>query len=217
MLPLHIVLSQLEVPYSDCPTQADLTRRYADALAVINAKENGTYRSLPTVQFPAAWPAVDPNQGDTSAESIAVADYYGCLLTGDLTLIHERVDAINQLRAKLGWPIFLPPADIDILANSLSSAGLLARRCLDRQAAGEHVILLDPPRAQLILDAAHNSTPIAPPVVTPTLPPVNSTKPAPIGDTVPAGMVITDEHGLLWKRQQSVSPFGTANYYVRVA
>ena len=40
---------------------------------------------------------------------------------------------------------------------------------------------------------------------------------APAGDTVAVGTIITDQNGVKWQKQRSVTPFGTAYFYVRIA
>lgn len=49
------------------------------------------------------------------------------------------------------------------------------------------------------------------------LPEPDHVRNVPKGDTMPVGYVITDPQGQRWQKQSSVTPFGVAYFYLRVA
>jgi hypothetical protein len=218
MLPTHIVLSQLGVRYSDCPSADQLAQRYQDCLTVISAVEAGAYHS-PSLSTASTWPA--PTGYDTRYAAVSAAqDEYAAMLTsGDLSRIHAQVDVINRLHTELGWPPFIPPSDLDILANSLTSAGQLTRELLDQRTNGLNPAVLDPPRARSIIAQAQDPSAGTGPVgvIAAPGPAIGTTKGTTPADTTPIGYVVTEPDGSQWKRQRTVTPFGVANYYIRVA
>ena len=126
MLPTYVILSQLGIRYSDCPTTEMQKQRLNDCEAIIAAVANGTY-NLPSWSNATEWPPPTGLDRRYEQAAIAQAEYAAMLTSGDLSQIHAQVDVLNLLHLELSWSPFIPPTDLDILANSVTSVGLLAR------------------------------------------------------------------------------------------
>lgn len=211
MKSIPLVLSQLGVRYSDCPTLPQQQQRLADCITVINAVASGIHRSPGT--SPTTWPSVSMMDPRVEAQSLATDELLAMLASGDLATIHAHVDQVNLLRAELKFPFFVPPSDFELLCMAMTSAGQLARETQDAAASGGSPILLHPDQANAIIAAAANDT-----TAQTSVPGVaiGTIIPAPAGDTTPIGAVITDPSGGVWKRGASVTPWGTAAFYTRV-
>jgi hypothetical protein len=201
MYSANYLLAQMDVPYDDVLTgEPGLAARLADAQAILAAANAGRYRTRGFVAGDPLGPdAFDP--ANAAGAAAAMNAYNATLRTGNPDQVHAAVDVINRYHAAMGEAEVIPPADIDILRTSSSSAGWLLRKLAQRETPPR--LLTDPVFCADLL-ARSNAAP--PPPLPRTAPVIAST------DEVPAGTETVDAAGHRWRKY--TSPFG--NIWVQV-
>jgi len=148
------LLSELSIPYSDCPTQADIDAKAQAVIAAYNAKKAGTY----TTPAPAT-----PPTGSWNFDISAISAHYSSLAAmqaaqkaGDVATAHADCDKANTVAPLAGWPWeSCSMSDIDILCNAPGWTGRVAQAFV----AGEYSVFANMDAAGQIIAAAVAQTP----------------------------------------------------------
>lgn len=195
------LLSQLQVPY-DGLSQAEIDQRAADARMIVSALNAGQYR---TPNFAAA--PISPNTflpQNTAAETVSSITVNAAIQTGSLSQVHAAVDSLNRWRSIMGGVEYVPPAEIDILANSHQSVGALIKLLRSREP--QPLILEDPKKSAEILAQSDAYQP------KPQAPVVTSFSTA-VDDGAPTNVPLPAADGSKWIKYGT--PFGFV--WVKVA